>query len=568
MPNKNNKKSAKIKLRTPIYKNKLALLISVLAIGTVGAYLLSSSRAAEFGTSVVHPQASAQPTAWGKYIEVLKGYNGKIYSGYGDWNANSGPLSMSPFNPTTKTFESSELTMSSHYVDTFRIIKNKLYAISVDGGADYAVAHVDAAGKTVWENKTPVGMTHTFDLVEFGNELCMAGSAGTFGAIYCGTDDGPWRQVLQEGPLKGATADTFTRFYALGSLNGKLYAQAQDQNNTGVKLHTTVSFDGSRWSSAPSLSKNSFSSSGRYNNYNGQILMQGGGAGLATYTGKSLPVTILPNAWNYTIGDDNFVYAIIQDNINNDRRVIRSQNLKDWVYVGTTPINAISIEVFQGKVFVGTTDSKIYVSDTIVQQDTAPPTVTISSPTTESSFNQGVVIPVSISASDKVGVAKVEVMVDDNVIQTTNSVSQTTPYIYSWDTSSYSAGVHTIKAVAYDAANNVGTATEVNVNITGVSNKDTTPPTVTISSPTDGQVISTSIFGKNFTINANTSDDSGVIKSEIYVGSKLINSFNRGGAISTRWSLNKLPKGPYAITVVAYDKAGNKTTSSVSLTYK
>ncbi|MFX0094623.1 MAG: Ig-like domain-containing protein, partial [Candidatus Hodarchaeota archaeon] len=83
--------------------------------------------------------------------------------------------------------------------------------------------------------------------------------------------------------------------------------------------------------------------------------------------------------------------------------------------------------------------------------DTTPPTVSITSPADGATV--GGTVTISASASDNVGVTKVEFYVDD-VLKGTDTSS---PYSYSWGTTAYSDGLHDLKAIAYDAADNTDT---------------------------------------------------------------------------------------------------------------
>ena len=92
--------------------------------------------------------------------------------------------------------------------------------------------------------------------------------------------------------------------------------------------------------------------------------------------------------------------------------------------------------------------------------DTTPPTVSISTPTNNSTVTDSVLI--SVNASDNVGVEKVEFYIDGNLTNTRSTV----PWQYKWivrDLPSNSA--HTILAKAYDAVNNIGSSTTINVTV-------------------------------------------------------------------------------------------------------
>lgn len=91
--------------------------------------------------------------------------------------------------------------------------------------------------------------------------------------------------------------------------------------------------------------------------------------------------------------------------------------------------------------------------------DTNPPTTSITAP-----LNGAVVsgtTTITASASDDVGVTKVEFYVDSAL----KGTDTTAPYSYAWDTTAYPNGSHTIFSKAYDAAGNVGTSTTITVTV-------------------------------------------------------------------------------------------------------
>jgi hypothetical protein len=84
--------------------------------------------------------------------------------------------------------------------------------------------------------------------------------------------------------------------------------------------------------------------------------------------------------------------------------------------------------------------------------DTVAPTVLISALTDNGSGRT-----VSANAADNVGVTRVEFLVDGGLVGT----ATTGPYSSNWNTSSFSNGVHTLTAKAFDSAGNVGTTSVV-----------------------------------------------------------------------------------------------------------
>lgn len=92
---------------------------------------------------------------------------------------------------------------------------------------------------------------------------------------------------------------------------------------------------------------------------------------------------------------------------------------------------------------------------------------------------------------------------------------------------------------------------------------DSTPPAVSISSPSDGSNVSGRVQ-----ISASATDNRGVIKMELYLNGRLELSSN-SSSISHKWNTSpKSISGPYVITIKAYDQAGNTASESVSVTVK
>jgi hypothetical protein len=82
--------------------------------------------------------------------------------------------------------------------------------------------------------------------------------------------------------------------------------------------------------------------------------------------------------------------------------------------------------------------------------DTSSPTVSLTAPVDNTTVSG--IISVSANASDNVGVVGVQFKVNGNNLA---SEDTTSPYSKSWDTTSVSNGLHTITAVARDAAGNI-----------------------------------------------------------------------------------------------------------------
>jgi len=106
--------------------------------------------------------------------------------------------------------------------------------------------------------------------------------------------------------------------------------------------------------------------------------------------------------------------------------------------------------------------------------DRTPPVVAITAPA-DTSTVAGSNVLVSANASDDVGVAGVQFILDDGNLASEVTVA---PYAVNWVASSAGSGPHSLRAIARDAAGNRGTSDVVSVT---VSNTIVTPPPVTNS---------------------------------------------------------------------------------------
>ena len=95
--------------------------------------------------------------------------------------------------------------------------------------------------------------------------------------------------------------------------------------------------------------------------------------------------------------------------------------------------------------------------------DTTPPTTSITSPANGATVSG--TTTVAANASDNVGVTRVELYVDSVLTGTDTS----SPYEFSWNTTTATNGGHALQTKAYDAATNVGSSTVVNVTVSNAT---------------------------------------------------------------------------------------------------
>lgn len=187
--------------------------------------------------------------------------------------------------------------------------------------------------------------------------------------------------------------------------------------------------------------------------------------------------------------------------------------------------------------------------------DRTAPSVSFVTPQAAETVAKSQSTPVSISASDNVGVASVSLYSDGDLVSTTTSA----PYNFAWNTSSFAEGSrHTLRAVAVDAA---GNTTRVSINVT-VRTVDTTAPVVSFVSPGDGE----QLHG-NETIEIDATDNVEVTKVDLLIDGVLFKTWT-GNNYTVRWNTKQATLGAHRLTCVAYDYAGNTATASITVSVR
>src|SRR5437667_8100757 len=202
----------------------------------------------------------------------------------------------------------------------------------------------------------------------------------------------------------------------------------------------------------------------------------------------------------------------------------------------------------------------LWTSDPVtvtVFNDTTPPAVSITSPA--SGTIVAGTISVTASASDNVRVVGVQFLLDG-----LNAGAEVTaaPYSVSWNSTTASNGSHSLTAVARDAAGNRATSVAVAVTVSNGAPPDTTPPMVSITSPTSGASVSGTL-----TMTAAASDNVGVVGVQFLLDGANVRAEVTAAPYSAPWDTTTASRGSHTLTAVARDAAGNRTTSApVSVT--
>jgi len=196
-------------------------------------------------------------------------------------------------------------------------------------------------------------------------------------------------------------------------------------------------------------------------------------------------------------------------------------------------------------------------ANTNAPPDTTAPSATITAPLAGSTLSG--VVTININATDNVGVTRVECYMNGTLASTSSNASAT----LSWDTTAYPDGSYTLQACAYDLAGNMGSSAPITVSVQNVvTTPDITPPTVQITSPTNGTTVARSLK-----IYVAADDDVGVIRVDLLTDGKPFATSSSSLPVFA-WNTGKLRPGPHTLQAVAYDAAGNYRRSSVVTIYR
>ncbi len=216
------------------------------------------------------------------------------------------------------------------------------------------------------------------------------------------------------------------------------------------------------------------------------------------------------------------------------------------VTVRFTPTTTTTVSASLNFATGGGTLSPI-VTGSGIGADSTPPAVTITAPTTSSTYvATGSSLTLKGTSVDNVGVTQVTWV---NSRGGSGAATGTS----SWTTNpiALQLGSNTVTVTARDAAGNTGTA-----NLT-VTLSDTTAPTIALTAPATGSIVTSTVA-----VSGSATDNVGVAGVQFR-----LDGVNLGAEVATtpytvQWNTTTAPDGAHVLTAVARDAAGNKTTSA------
>jgi hypothetical protein len=195
-----------------------------------------------------HPSAASQASSMGRSLRNVRGFHGRVYFGYGDLNANTGPVDIASFDPVTKQW-AQHMTLQTHSIERFITVGDELWApcgqpMDILGtGCEFASGDADHN----WETHDFAKAIHVMDGVERvpgevllgGNQFLDAGMMTAGATIWRSLGGGPFEEIFPGG--SGLVQSSGAPFMSMATLNSVTFA---------VTDRSVWAWDGAVWAHA------------------------------------------------------------------------------------------------------------------------------------------------------------------------------------------------------------------------------------------------------------------------------------------------------------------------------
>lgn len=283
----------------------------------------------------------------------------------------------------------------------------------------------------------PLPLGNDFNLDGFG----FTNIYGQYTDLSEDTNNSNWLCTVNGAGTCATTHDTSVKYYGVGSrkinTNGQgdvslSYPAAQNANWNAT--NQTFAF----WAFSVNPNVNGFE------NGSPKIVLKTNANNYYTY----VPVV---NVMNAALGRwQRFEIPLNGNSTYWTRIATGSPNLADidWVEIHTDTSGTTAYDIY-------------YDTMGFRASDVTAPSVSIASPA--NGANVGGTVQINVTASDDVALKRVDYFVDGNYVET----DALTPYIFFWDSSTVTAGSHSLTMKAYDMFDNVTTSNAISVTTSG-----------------------------------------------------------------------------------------------------
>jgi hypothetical protein len=320
-------------------------------------------------TAFTNPAAAQQSTTQGKTIHEVHAHNGKIYTGFGDMNANTAGGNVYAFDPNTNTLTEEHFVYTEEvdFMDTFN---GKLVIPAGDpgGGGNDAAGVKTSLGQ--WVRSDAGKFAHVFGACSLGgNHVALAGGGwGPTGddSIILQSWDGGQTWDAWDAPSTlyvpaTATSAGFNRFYFCGAYKNRLYTQSPFYDTSSVYDPTT-----NAWSTGPDLFPGTLGSpyGADAAEFAGQLVYSSALRGWRygscfTFDGTTARNLGGPirDCGKIQVGDDGYLYVMGYSSTAGGFAIARTKDLTTWQWVGKfkydSKILPFSFDILDGHIYIG-----------------------------------------------------------------------------------------------------------------------------------------------------------------------------------------------------------------------
>ena len=357
-------------------RDRIASVLFILAVG-LPFTRVGDLRADEFQFVVTHPDAQLQETPRGRNLQTLHVHDDKVFIGYGDYGADTGPIHVRYFDPQVQSLSPSLITSKTESIARFATVGDNLFALTTDPLLREPGGYVSLpGGSNEWVEENGLSGLHFFDMTSFNDDsqrLLLAGSGGpsdfSESFVYESLDGGAtWQESLVLNSPEPKGENDFTRFYGIGSLNGKAYVQQVSFAPFWEALPVSI-YDGETWTEGPLLrtERNAMTRFIDPVTFSDEIVVRDEHSGAALsplfrFDGESLRKVrngiVNFKAWDQLVQDD-WLYVLSETS-----EIWATQDFETWrTVVDNVPSNAQSFVISDDGIYVGTDDSSLYRLD-------------------------------------------------------------------------------------------------------------------------------------------------------------------------------------------------------------
>lgn len=316
-----------------------------------------------------HPHAVEQDAATvGQNLVDTRGWNGRVYFGYGDINYNTGPIVISSYDPVANDWKD-HLTFNTEQIERFRVIGDHLWAPATDPHGVADPEYATGSAQHEWSEVSIGRSIKIGDVVERApGDVYLVGDdyytsdAGTFDNTFGGTvwrsqDGGPFDRVF---PIINPNAFTDYQYIDINevpflnaaALNGTLYT---------ASIATPWTFDGKQWARGPQLG--GFLHPMTFANH---IVFAALGE-LWAFDGthrKNLGIPLFDTTLTYVFVSDPLVVANDTEGrllvVDAKGETLMTTDLVTWQCVGQAPPDVRSVGSLNGKIIFGGAGGRVY----------------------------------------------------------------------------------------------------------------------------------------------------------------------------------------------------------------